>query len=254
MTRSRSLRRAVLLTVLVLGGLVSTVGTAGAGMQKGQLDPGETVYPGQSIVSPNGQWSFEMQHDGNLVLYAPRHVAVAETRTAGEPEVVLQMQRDGNLVLRAKGNRPIAASATDRYPGTVLQVQDDGAVVLYGPGHQALRVVVPAADFVNTPMPGQPQDHVDSPRPGAQQDPGAAGGDGGDVAEVAKSVACAGGGKAVASKLPKVGDGVEVACGILADDSGRSVDGYQVTRIFGCAALGPIGPACDILTDDDAAY
>ena len=245
--------RVTTIAVAALGSLLLIgTGIAAAGTQPGQLDPGDTLYPGQSIVSPNGQWSLEMQTDGNLVLYAPRHSAIAESRTAGEPEVILQMQRDGNLVLRAKGNRPIAASSTEDHPGTVLQVQDDGGVVLYAPGHQALRVVVPAADFVNTPMPGQPAP-VDSPKPDSQGDPGAVGGDAGEVASVTRTVACAGGGKAVASKLPKIGDGVDVACGILSDDSGRPVDGYLITRTIGCALLGPIGPACDILTEDSAA-
>lgn len=168
--------RVTTIAVAALGSLLLIgTGIAAAGTQPGQLDPGDTLYPGQSIVSPNGQWSLEMQTDGNLVLYAPRHSAIAESRTAGEPEVILQMQRDGNLVLRAKGNRPIAASSTEDHPGTVLQVQDDGGVVLYAPGHQALRVVVPAADFVNTPMPGQPAP-VDSPKPDSQGDPGAVAG------------------------------------------------------------------------------
>lgn len=246
-----SLGRIALLAVLVAAALVGPAEYALAGTQQGQLDPGETVDPGQSVVSPNGQWSFEMQTDGNLVLYGPRHVPVAETRTEGQPEVVLQMQLDGNLVLRARGNCPIAASGTDGYPGMAMQVQDDGAVVLYAPGHKAIRVVVPAADYVNSPMPGQPRGYVDSPTQGPSLDAGRAGGDSG---EVTKTLACAGGGRAVASKIPKAGEGVDVACGILGDDSGRSVDGYEITRTIGCALFGRIGPACSILTDDDAAY
>lgn len=251
---SRLFRRSAPLAALLLVGLASSAGVAQADRPQGQLSPGDWLYPGESVISPNGQWSFEMQTDGNLVLYSPRHIAVAETRTTGQPEVVLQMQHDGNLVLRAKGNRPIAASATDGFPGTVLQVQDDGAVVLYAPGHRAVRVVVPAADFVSTPMPGEPRDYVDSPKPGRKLDPGQVGGDTGDGALATQTFACAGGGRAVANKLPRVGSGVEVACGILADDSGRAGDSYLVTRTIGCALMGPIvGPACSILTDDDIA-
>lgn len=238
-----------LLIALTIVGLVAGGGIALAASQPGQLDPGDTLYPGQSLRSPSGEWTLTMQTDGNLVLYAPRHIAVAWSGTNGRPEVVLQMQTDGNLVLRQRGNQPIAASGTDGQPGTVLQVQDDGAVVLYAPGHRALEVVVPAPGYVNSPM---PQDYVNSPHP--RGDIGRVGGDSGDLADVGQAAGCAATGDSVGSRVPRLGPAVGASCGILTNDDGQDVDSYEVARTGLCAALRLLGPACDILTEADAAY
>lgn len=37
--------------------------------QSNQMEPGQVLNPGQSIASPNGQFQFTYQSDGNLVLY-----------------------------------------------------------------------------------------------------------------------------------------------------------------------------------------
>jgi hypothetical protein len=231
----------VVLSALLVA-LVGFATVASASAVLGQMDPGDTLYPGEALYSPDGRYQLIMQEDGNLVEYKPGHVAVAETHSTGQPEVVLFMQRDGNLVLRARGNVPIWSTYTDGHPGTVLQLQDDGALILYGPGHQVLRVLLPALE----------KSYVDSPRPGPSTNaPGVSDSDVSDyVYDGTRLMGCAAAGKAIPGQ---VGLGVEVACGMLTDDSPAKVDGYGVFRTFVCAAAGPFGPACDILTEDKPA-
>lgn len=248
MTRASSL----LLTLLLsLATLVGVSGVAQASTVAGQLDPGDTLYPGESLGSPDGRYQLEMQQDGNLVLYAEGHDAVADTNTEGEPEAVLFMQRDGNLVVRARGNVPVWSSGTDLNPGTVLQLQNDGALVLYGPGHEVLRVLFPPLEelFVNSPTPGRPSydGYVDSPRPGNLIETPAGGTDA--FYDGTRLIACNG----LAKSAPgKYGKGVELACGLVTDtEPVEEMDSYDY---FWAVACLPFGPACDILTDDDSAF
>lgn len=97
-----------------------------------------TDVSGATLYSPRGTHALTMQTDGNLVLYAPGHVAIWATGTAGQNGAILTEQSDGNLVVIAPGNRPVWASGTSGRPGTVLQVQDDGNAVQYAPGHVAI--------------------------------------------------------------------------------------------------------------------
>jgi hypothetical protein len=150
------------------GAMIAAASPAMASSLPWQLDPGDTLGPGQSITSQYDDWVLTMQTDGNLVEYGTGHIALASSNTAGNPGSVLFMQNDGNLVIRAPGNIPIWAAATDGNPGAVLQVQGDGGVVVYGPGHQVLDTVAPSMtsilpaaeaaqrDWVPTPWPGQP--------------------------------------------------------------------------------------------------
>src|SRR4051794_3773446 len=104
---NRTLRDVFAVLTALLIALAGFATAASASAVPGQLDPGDTLYPGKSLYSSDGRYQLIMQEDGNLVEYKPSHIAVAETHSAGQPEVVLFMQRDGNLVLRARGNVPI---------------------------------------------------------------------------------------------------------------------------------------------------
>jgi hypothetical protein len=120
-------------TAIALGG----AGTAHASAP-GQLDSGAQLNPGDTRYSPNGSQALTMQTDGNLVLYAPGHVAIWESHTDGHAGSILIEQTDGNLVVVAPGNVSIWWTGTSGHPGTVLQVQDDGNAVQYAPGHVAI--------------------------------------------------------------------------------------------------------------------
>lgn len=103
-----------------------------------QLNGGQQLNPGDSLLSPSGLFLLAMQSDGNLVLYSPGHIAIWASNTAGHPGSVLQMQNDGNLVVYAPGHMAIWGTGTDGHFGTVLQMQDDANAVLYAPGHVAI--------------------------------------------------------------------------------------------------------------------
>ena len=94
------------------------------------MQPGEVLYPGQSISSANGRYVFVYQSDGNLVLYGPAG-ALWASNTNGQPVGVTIMQGDGNLVIYGRGGVVPWASGTDGNPGARLVVQDDGNVVIY---------------------------------------------------------------------------------------------------------------------------
>jgi Peptidase family M23 len=84
---------------------------------------------GQSWSSCTG-YTFTLQTDGNLVLYAPGGRIFWATGTEGSNTERLTFQRDGNLVLYAAGNKPLWASNTLTANSTFV-VQADGNLVIY---------------------------------------------------------------------------------------------------------------------------
>jgi hypothetical protein len=95
--------------------------------------PGETLSPGHSLFSSNGQYRLSYQTDGNLVLYRTSDNAVRwATHTHGTVPGVLIMQSDGNLVLYRGTGGAIWSSSTNT-GGSHLDVQSDGNLVVYRP-------------------------------------------------------------------------------------------------------------------------
>lgn len=99
------------------------------------LEPGERLYPGNSVDSPDGRFHFTYQGDGNLVLYGPPG-AIWATMTFDSPGY-LEMQGDGNVVMYNSGGVPIWHTATSGNSGARLVVQSDGNVVVYYNGFAA---------------------------------------------------------------------------------------------------------------------
>lgn len=102
---------------------------------------GLTLYEGQPIRSPNGQYKFLVQSDGNVVLY---HGAAAlwasDTHGRGQGPYRLCMQTDSHLVAYDRNNTAIWASGVHGKgaPGAHLVVQDDGNVVVYDGANAAM--------------------------------------------------------------------------------------------------------------------
>jgi L,D-peptidoglycan transpeptidase YkuD (ErfK/YbiS/YcfS/YnhG family) len=94
-----------------------------------RLRPGQALYAGQQLTSPNGRYRAAMQTDGNLVVYAPDGRVLAATGTSASG-AWLAMQPDGNLVVYAPGNRPLWNSRTWG-PTAGVVLQDDGNLVVY---------------------------------------------------------------------------------------------------------------------------
>jgi peptidoglycan/xylan/chitin deacetylase (PgdA/CDA1 family) len=94
------------------------------------LNPGQTLFSGQSISSAGGQYSLVMQGDGNLVAYAAGGRALWSTGTNGHPGARVVMQRDGDLVVYSPNGAPLWASRT-RDAGARLALQADANLVVY---------------------------------------------------------------------------------------------------------------------------
>lgn len=95
-----------------------------------QLLPGQSLLPGDGIVSPTGRACLQYQHDGNLVIYLDG-VAFWSAHTDGATLGSLQMQvEDGNLVLYS-ATAAIRWSGTNGHLGAMAQLNDDGNLVIY---------------------------------------------------------------------------------------------------------------------------
>jgi hypothetical protein len=82
------------------------------------LYPGQSIYQGQYIMSPNGVFYVFLQFDGNLVLYFDDEQTYWwHSQTHGNPQIThLDMQTDGNLVLYDDNMTPYWHTHTHVYP------------------------------------------------------------------------------------------------------------------------------------------
>jgi hypothetical protein len=126
---------------LATGQLALPATPAAARVGESILRANETLYPNESLKSPNGGVVLTMQDDGNLVVYVgpERHVAWS-SRTYGQNGNRLVMQDDGNLVMYGPAGVPFATGTNvdTNNRGAVLEVQDDGNVVVYAPGRRPI--------------------------------------------------------------------------------------------------------------------
>jgi nucleoid-associated protein YgaU len=94
-----------------------------------RLTEGQQLVRGGSLVSNNGAFTFTLQDDGNLVLYA-RGEARWATATNGQDVVRAQVQPDGNFVAYT-ADKPVWHTDTKGKKDVRLVLQDDGNLVLY---------------------------------------------------------------------------------------------------------------------------
>jgi hypothetical protein len=118
---------AVTLFVLVGFGVATPAAFAGAGTST--LRAGETLAPGQRLISTTGV-TLVMGTDGNLVESAPNGQRVWWL-TSNRPGSVLTMQADGNLVLTAPGNLVLWRTNTGGNPGATFELGPDGNAAVY---------------------------------------------------------------------------------------------------------------------------
>jgi hypothetical protein len=128
---------------LAAGQLALPATPAAAAVGESILRPNETLYPNQSLWSPNRRVVLTMQDDGNLVVYIgpERQVAWSSRTYTQNRGARLVMQGDGNLVMYGPNGVPFA-TGTNVAPvdprGAFLEVQDDGNVVVYTPGRRPI--------------------------------------------------------------------------------------------------------------------
>lgn len=110
---------------------------AGALSGKSELRAGGQLTRGQSITSPNGQFSFVVQADGNSVIYRNPPSPGSALRSWGPGQTgKAAMQSDGNFVLYRTNGSPHWDAGT-RGAGGKLAMQDDGNLVVYIGGRPA---------------------------------------------------------------------------------------------------------------------
>lgn len=97
-----------------------------------ELTAGQSLSPGQQLVSTDGRFVAALQTDGNFVLYGPGDRALFSSGTGGTANARLVMQTDGNLVLYGNGGARWQ-TATSGGNG-VLAIQNDGNLVVYAGG------------------------------------------------------------------------------------------------------------------------
>jgi hypothetical protein len=103
----------------------------------GTLTANHALATGQSLASCNGEYTLDMQGDGNLVLYQGG-TALWASNTSGSAADEAIMQGDGNLVLYTSAGSAVWASGTAGNAGADLVVQNDGNVVIYSASGAAL--------------------------------------------------------------------------------------------------------------------
>lgn len=95
------------------------------------------LAPESGIYSPNGNFLFWMQSDGNLVAYGNFGSGWAplgwSTNTVGSGATVAYFQSDGNLVLYSQAGLPVWNSNTANYQCSRLAVANDGNVTITTP-------------------------------------------------------------------------------------------------------------------------
>jgi hypothetical protein len=111
------------------------------------MNPGDVLFPGQSIQSLNGKYTFTMQSDGDLYLYGPEG-AVLWTSKNGvhKPVAVCIFQADGDLVLYNNVMQVLWRTNTSNNPQSRLVVLDNGDTVITRPDGSV-------AWSTNTPQP-----------------------------------------------------------------------------------------------------
>ncbi len=98
------------------------------------LRAGDSLLPGQWLLSKNRQWALTLQAaDGNLVLYNQGDGnGYWNAETPGTAPGKLAMQSDGNLVIYDRRGAPIwDVHMAGQGPSVYLLMQSDGNLVLY---------------------------------------------------------------------------------------------------------------------------
>lgn len=98
------------------------------------LRDGQRLYPNQDIWSSDRRYRLVYQGEGNLVVYDTHKqpaFACWHSETNGLSVGFFQMQTDGNAVVYDAETQPVWDSKTSGIPGCYLEMQTDGNLVVY---------------------------------------------------------------------------------------------------------------------------
>lgn len=93
----------------------------------------QTLFPGQSLYTPDRYYRLTAQSDGNIVLYTPSR-AIWSSNTYGKRFDRMIIQDDGNIVTYDGNNYATWSTRTNSTGGTIFRIQGDGNLVLYAGG------------------------------------------------------------------------------------------------------------------------
>jgi hypothetical protein len=95
------------------------------------LNAPDALWAGQQLVSPNGQYSLDMQTDGNLVIYGNGKALWGSGTNGTGSNNVLVMQSDGNLVIWSGSTAVWGSGTNGSGSNNSLAMQNDGNLVVY---------------------------------------------------------------------------------------------------------------------------
>ncbi|MDX5298421.1 MAG: DUF5011 domain-containing protein, partial [Gammaproteobacteria bacterium] len=98
---------------------------------KDSLYSGERLNSNEYLQSANGQYRFNLQGDGNLVLRNAAGKSLWSSATHGKGGVRLSLQSDGNLVLYTSRGKSVWSTKTNGKGVNRAVMQNDGNFVLY---------------------------------------------------------------------------------------------------------------------------
>lgn len=98
----------------------------------GQIDAGEAITEGATLVSCDGRITLELGDRGNLVLTRDG-ASLWESGPAGRTAVAAVMRDDGNFVIENTAGKALWSTGTSGHPGARFQLQDDANLVVYHP-------------------------------------------------------------------------------------------------------------------------
>ena len=104
----------------------------------GTLTADHDLTAGQSLASCDGDYTLDMQGDGNLVLYNSSGAGVWDTGTDDVAAVEASMQGDGNFVLYNSSGSGVWDTGTNPNEGAYLDVGNDGYVRIYSASGKVL--------------------------------------------------------------------------------------------------------------------
>jgi len=119
----------LLVTVTIVFAMAITSKSADAAIF--DLQPGEYIFAGYSLQTPECYYRVTLQTDGNLVIYDPYGRAMWASGTNGSGAAYATMQTDGNFVLYRWDGSAVWATGTNGWGGSQLKMQSDGNLVVY---------------------------------------------------------------------------------------------------------------------------
>jgi hypothetical protein len=125
MTLARSIRCVLVGSLASATVAITAVGLHAAG---NSLSPGQSLNPGDFLISNSGIFTLIYQGDGNLVVYRQDGTPIWWTGTDGTAPGAVSVTGDGNVVMTDANGNVLWAAGTGGHSGDSLMMQDSGAV------------------------------------------------------------------------------------------------------------------------------